>query len=139
MRHVVFGRKLGRDVAARKALLRNLASSLLVSGSIVTTESKAKFAKSFVEKIITTAGRNKLIQNRRLSAQITNKALQKLIKEVGPGFKNRNGGYTRIIKMSGRLGDGAPMAKLELLKFDQAVKSPEPKKVQAAETKPVKK
>lgn len=139
MRHQVFGRKLGRDINARKALLRNLSSSLVVEGSIVTTLTKAKFVKGFVEKLITGA-KGDLARHRDLSSQLTHVALIKLINEVGPGFKNRSGGYTRITKLGSRLGDAAPMAKLELLDYDKSLaktvtKKPKPSVVKAKPAK----
>lgn len=130
MRHQVFGRKLGRDINARKALLRNLSSSLVVEGSIVTTLTKAKFVQGFVEKLITGA-KGDLAHQRDLSSQLSHGAFIKLVHEVGPGFKNRSGGYTKITKMGSRLGDAAPMAKIELLVWDKTlaksvVKKPKP-------------
>lgn len=122
----MFGRKLSRDTNARQALLGNLASSLLVSGQVTTTLAKAKFTKVFVEKMITKAKRDSM-HSRRLAAQkLTTSAFQKLITTVGPGFKDRPGGYTRIIQLQNRRGDAAPMARIELLKFEKAkeVKSP---------------
>ena len=119
MRHSVYGRKLGRDTNARRALLGNLASSLLVSGHLTTTLAKAKFTQSFVEKLITKAGKNSMAQRRLAAQKITSDAFKKLTAEIGPGFKERTGGYTRIIRLNSRLGDAAPMAKIELLKFEK--------------------
>ncbi len=120
MRHQVFGRKLGRDINARKALLRNLSSSLVVEGSIVTTLTKAKFVQGFVEKLITSA-KGDLVHHRDISPQVSHGAFVKLVQEIGPGFKNRSGGYTRITRMGSRLGDSAPMAKLEILAWDKTL------------------
>ncbi|OGD85457.1 50S ribosomal protein L17 [Candidatus Curtissbacteria bacterium RBG_13_35_7] len=119
MRHAVFGKKLSRDINARKALLNNLTSSLFLSGQITTTLAKAKFANSYVEKIITKAKKNKLNNNRTLASKISKNAFIKLITEIGPGFEERKSGYTRIIKLASRRGDAAPMARLELLEWDK--------------------
>lgn len=126
MRHAYFGRRLSRDTNARKALLNNLASSLLEKGQITTTLAKAKFARPYVEKLITQAKRtNDLKGARRLASIVTNKAFSNLNSNLGPGFSSRNGGYTRIIKLSRpRTGDAAPMARLELLKIEKQEKTP---------------
>ena len=119
MRHAVFGRKLSRDTNARQALLNNLASVLLERGQITTTVAKAKFTRAHVEKLITKAKRNSLVTRRIIASQITGGAFKRLITEVGPGFVNRPGGYTRILRLSSRKGDAVPMAKIELLKMDK--------------------
>jgi len=142
VRHAVFGRKLGRDINARKALASNLASSLLVKGHIVTTLAKAKFVKSYAEKLITEAKRPNLHTRRSVASRLTHEAFIRLITEIGPGFNARSGGYTRIIKLSTRRGDDAPMAKIEILDWDKSktkvlTKSLKPAKKQklAAKTK----
>lgn len=118
MRHSVFGRKLGRDTQSRYALLRNLASAVMLSGFVVTTEPKAKFIKSTIEKLITNSQKNSLAVKRDIASMLSGKAFTRLIGEIGPGFVQRPGGYTRIIKMGNRRGDGAPMARIELLPWD---------------------
>jgi len=118
VKHLVFGRKLGRDINARKALLANLASSLFINGAIETTLAKAKFVKSYVEKLVTAAQKNRLSSKRALASVLTHQAFLKLIAEIGPGFATRSGGYTRIIKLGARVGDNAPMARLELLEWE---------------------
>lgn len=120
MRHAVFGKKLGRDTSGRKALLRNLASELLTKGAITTTLAKAKFARGYIEKLVTSAKINRLSQDRSLESQLTHQAFIKLHNEIGPGFKSRAGGYTRIIKLGIRKGDAAPLARLELLEWEKA-------------------
>lgn len=127
MRHATFGKRLSRDIKARKALLNNLANSLLLHGSLQTTQAKAKFAKVYVEKIVTLAKRNRLNSDRALASYLTHEAFTKLTKEIAPGFNQRNGGYTRIIKLAPRKGDAAKMAKLELLPWQK----PEGKSIQA--------
>ncbi|MCR4324554.1 MAG: 50S ribosomal protein L17 [Candidatus Curtissbacteria bacterium] len=137
MRHLNSGRKLGRDTNARKALTNNLASALLVSGKITTTLTKAKFAKGHIEELITLAAKNKLSKNRRLAATLSRDAFQKLIREIGPGFKERPGGYTRIIKLNTRTGDSSPMARLEILEFEKpkvAVVASKPETAKGAAT-----
>ncbi|MBI3341751.1 50S ribosomal protein L17 [Candidatus Curtissbacteria bacterium] len=118
MRHHVFGRKLGRDINSRHALLRNLASSIMVSGYVVTTETKAKFAKSYIEKIIRNSQKNSLALQRSIASELEKKAFIRLVNEIGPGFADRNGGYTRLTRIRPRKGDGAILAKLELLNWD---------------------
>lgn len=122
MRHSVFGRKLGRDANARRALLGNLTSSLFVIGHLTTTLAKAKFTQSFAEKLITKAGKNSMAQRRVIAQKLTGSAFKKLTQEIGPGFKGRAGGYTRIIRLNNRRGDAAPLAKIELLKFEKVPK-----------------
>lgn len=127
MRHAYFGRRLGRDTNARKALLNNLASSLLINGNLTTTLAKAKFAKTYVEKLITQAKRNDLRNKRILATILETKAFNKLISSQGPGFATRSGGYTRIIKLNPRRGDAAPMARLELLAIEKKAATTETK------------
>lgn len=119
MRHSVFGRKLGRDTNARRALLGSLASALFTSGHLTTTLAKAKFTQSFAEKLITKAGKNSMAQHRVAAQKLTSSAFKKLTQEIGPGFRGRAGGYTRIIRLNSRRGDSAPLAKIELLKFEK--------------------
>lgn len=121
MRHQVFGRKLGRDTKSRKALLNNLASSLLEQEKITTTLAKAKFVKPFVDKLITKAKKNALHSQRVISSILTPKAFAKLINEIAPGFTARTSGYTRIVKLAQRRGDNAPVARLELLEWEKKV------------------
>lgn len=119
MRHQIFGRKLSRDIDARKALANNLVSNLFDKGQITTTLTKAKFARSYSEKLITRAKKNKLKDNRYLASLVNHTAFIKLTREIGPGFAKRVGGYTRIIKLTQRLGDAAPTARLELLEYEK--------------------
>ena len=119
MRHRVFGRKLSRDINARKALLANLATSLIVNGKLVTTVAKAKFAGPYVEKLITSAKKDRLFTNRKLASVLSTAAFKKLVLEIAPGFSERHGGYLRIVKQVTRRGDNAQMARLELLEWDK--------------------
>ena len=117
MRHAVFGRKLNRDINSRKALLASLASSVLENGHATTTITKAKFAKGYVEKLVTSAKKNKLNAKRVLASTLRPKAFTRLTMEVAPGFSTRSGGYTRITRLKTRRGDAAVMAKIELMPF----------------------
>lgn len=142
MRHAKFGKKLSRDTNARKALANNLASAVILNGQITTTVAKAKFAKGHIEKLVTLAKKNKLNTDRVLASKVSKSAFIKLTHEIGPGFSERNGGYIRIVKLSQRRGDSAPMAKLEFSTWDKT-KTKVPKtrstKVKATKSKGSKK
>ncbi len=116
MRHLIRGKKLGRNSDQRKALLRNLVTSFLEKERIRTTLSKAKATKPVAEKMITLAKKNTL-HTRRQALQFIYKrdVVKKLFDDIGPRFSERPGGYTRIIKLGPRMGDGAEMAILELV------------------------
>ena len=116
MRHKKAGRQLRRTSEQRLALLRNLATSLIENGAIVTTEAKAKELRPFVEKLISKA-KTGTLHSRRLAVRHIHKrdAADKLFQEIGPKFATRNGGYTRILKTGHRKGDGAEMARIELI------------------------
>jgi len=116
MRHLKKGKTLDRDYAARKALLRNLATSLIIYEKVKTTLAKAKAVKPLVEKAITSAKKNDLATRRQLIKFLTHKkAVNKALEVLGPRYKDRHGGYTRIIKVGPRLGDGAKTAIIELV------------------------
>lgn len=116
MRHRKAGRSLRRTSEQRLALLRNLATSLIEAGGIETTEAKAKELRPFVEKLITKA-KSGTLHARRTAVQDVHKraAADKLFQEIGPKFATRKGGYTRIVKTGHRKGDGADMARIELV------------------------
>jgi large subunit ribosomal protein L17 len=116
MRHRKAGRSLRRTSEQKLALMRNLASSLIESGAIETTEAKAKELRPFVEKLITKA-RTGTLHARRLAVRHIHKreTADKLFREIGPRFAQRPGGYTRILKIGHRKGDGAEMARIELV------------------------
>ena len=116
MRHKKAGRQLRRTSEQRLALLRNLATSLIEHGAIETTEAKAKELRPFVEKLITKA-RSGTLHARRLAVRHIHKrgAADKLFQEIGPKFSTRTGGYTRILRTGHRKGDGAEMARIELV------------------------
>ncbi|HXY32136.1 MAG TPA: 50S ribosomal protein L17 [Gemmatimonadaceae bacterium] len=116
MRHRKAGRQLRRTSEQKLALMRNLAASLIEHGAIETTEAKAKELRPFVERLITKA-KTGTLHSRRLAIRHVQKreTADKLFKELGPKFAKRAGGYTRILKTGHRKGDGAEMARIELI------------------------
>ena len=118
MRHHKAGRKLGRDSAHRKALYSNLAGALITHGRIKTTVTKAKAVRPIAEKMITLGRRGDLHARRQAMAYLrSQEVVHKLFAEIGPNFKDRPGGYSRIIRIGPRPGDAAEMAYLELVDF----------------------
>ena len=116
MRHRKAGRQLRRTSEQKLALMRNLATSLIEAGAIETTEAKAKELRPFVEKLITKAKVGTLHKRRLAGRHIQKReAADKLFQEIGPRYATRNGGYTRILKTGHRKGDGAEMARIELI------------------------
>jgi large subunit ribosomal protein L17 len=116
MRHRKLKRKLGRTSAHREALLRNLATSLFLYEKIITTVAKAKELRKMAERMITLAKRKDLHARRQAAEVIQDeRALQKLFGTIGERYVGRNGGYTRITKLEYRVGDGAPLAAVELV------------------------
>ncbi|RPH99257.1 MAG: 50S ribosomal protein L17 [Calditrichaeota bacterium] len=119
MRHLKSGRKLGRTYSHRKALLSNLALSLLEHKSIITTTAKAKEARGVVERLITFAKKGDLGSRRHVLRTLRDKKLVKeLFETIAPKYKDRPGGYTRVIKIGSRQGDNAPMAVFELVGYE---------------------
>jgi large subunit ribosomal protein L17 len=116
MRHRAKGRQLSRTSTHKRAMLNNMASSLFEHGRVVTTEAKAKELRPFAEKLITLARRGDLHARRLVERRIKDRdTLGKLFSEIGPRFASRPGGYTRILKLGHRPGDGADVARIELL------------------------
>jgi large subunit ribosomal protein L17 len=116
MRHKRKGRKLGRTSAHRKAMLDNMVISLFRHERIETTEPKSKELRRTAEKLITLAKRDDLHARRLAAKRVHDKEiLQKLFNDIGPRYADRKGGYTRVIKLGTRFGDGAPMATIELV------------------------
>jgi len=115
MKKLKQGRKFGRTKDQRRALLNSLARSLFLHGKISTTEAKAKEVSMFAEKSITKAKRGDLPARRTLTESFSKEIVKKLIEEIGPKYKERKGGYTRIIKKGPRKSDGARMAFIELV------------------------
>ena len=116
MKHRIAGRKLNRPTPHRKAMLRNLVKDLLVHESIRTTEARAKETRRSAEKIIT-LGKDGTLHARRQALAFLNAkgVVAKVFDEIAPRYAGRPGGYTRIVKLPPRSGDGAPMAQLELM------------------------
>jgi len=109
-------RKLGRPAAHRKAMLRNLVTDLLREGRITTTDTRAKEAGREAEKMITLAKRGDLHARRQVMAYVFDETVvKKLFEEIAPKYAERNGGYTRILKLGPRRGDAAEMVLLELV------------------------
>ena len=116
MRHRKKGRKLTRTSSHRRATLRNLATSLFCHGRVKTTTAKAKELRPFAERLITLARRGDLHARRLAARRIQDSAvLGKLFDDIGPRFRERPGGYTRILKLGHRKGDAAEMALIELV------------------------
>ncbi len=116
MRHARTGKKLGRDSAHRRALYANLAGALIEHGRIRTTVTKAKAVKPLAEQMITLGRRGDLHARRQATSFLRSRdVVHKLFAEVAPLFKDRPGGYTRIVKLGPRAGDSAEMAYLELV------------------------
>ena len=117
MRHKRAGYKLKRDPGARKALFKGLVTSIIEEERVVTTVPKAKAVRPLVEKMITLAKRDDTLHARRQAAAFleTPAAVQKLFDKLGARFGQRNGGYTRIVRLGPRKGDGAEQAMIELV------------------------
>ena len=116
MRHRKKRQKLARTPEQRRAILRSLITAVILKERIVTTEGKAKRLKPVLEKTITRAKSNTLANRRILLKDFSPKVVDKLIKEIGPRYKERQGGYSRIIKIALRKNDTAPMVIIELVK-----------------------
>ena len=116
MRHRVGGRKLQRTSSHRAALFRNMAAALIKHEQITTTVAKAKELRPYVEKLVTLAKRGGLSNRRLAQSRLMDDAqLAKLFDVIAPRYADRNGGYTRILKLGNRQGDNAPMARIELV------------------------
>jgi len=125
MRHRNHRGRLGLTEGRRVALMRNLSIALLERGRIRTTDAKAKYLRSFVEKLIT-LGRDGSTHNRRQAFALLphKESVKRLFDEIGPRFNGRPGGYTRIIKEGVRWGDGAPMSFIEFVDYEPAPPKP---------------
>jgi large subunit ribosomal protein L17 len=116
MRHQNVGRKFGRMAGPREALMRGLATNFILKGKMKTTDAKAREIKPIVEKLITLSKKSTLTVRRQLLQYLYDEAaVNKLLKELGPKYQTRLGGYTRLIKLGNRQGDNAKMAILELV------------------------
>ena len=135
MRHGNAGRKFNRTQSHRKAMLANLASSLVEHEQIVTTLPKAKDLRPIVEKLVTIAKKGDLAARRQLASELQNNeiAAKKLFDVLGPRYKARAGGYTRVLKAGFRYGDNAPMAVIEFVDRDVDARGQDSGPVQADE------
>jgi large subunit ribosomal protein L17 len=116
MRHAKKGRTLGTDASHTKAMLRSLAAALLVNERIKTTEARAKEVRTLVDRIITWGKRGDVHARRLALAELGDQALvKKVFDDIAPRYEEREGGYTRILKLGPRKGDAAPMVILELV------------------------
>ena len=143
MKHNITHRKLNRTTSHRKALLMNLSNSLIKHEQITTTLSKAKELRPFVEKIITLGKKGDLVSRRKaISILKDQKNTKKIFDVISERYKERSGGYTRIIKIGNRFGDNAPTAIRELVARDENAKGldsgPVPEKKPSEEEEEVK-
>jgi len=116
MRHRKRGKILSKKIGPRKALFKGLALALILHEKIITTEAKAKAVKPIIEHLISMARVNNLDNLRKINAYLqSRKATKKIMESLGPRYKEREGGYLRIVKIGPRKGDSAPMAVLELV------------------------
>ncbi|MBN1140704.1 MAG: 50S ribosomal protein L17 [Deltaproteobacteria bacterium] len=131
MRHNNSGRRLGRNTSHRQAMMRNMVTSLIEHERITTTDNRAKELRKIAERMVTLGKRSDL-HARRLAREIVRdpKMVTKLFNLIGPRFQNRQGGYTRIIKIGNRLGDNARLSRIEF------VEELSPDRVKVRDTKP---
>lgn len=116
MRHQKKKKILDRKKAPREMMLRNLAASILLYEKVKTTQAKAKAVKPLVEKLISISKENNLITKRKLVEILPQElAIKKLLEVLGKRYKDKNGGYTRIVKLKTRSGDGAAIVQIELI------------------------
>jgi large subunit ribosomal protein L17 len=128
MQHRRLGRRFSRDPGHRQAMFSNMAASLIKHEQIVTTLAKAKDLKRVMDKYITLAKRGDLNSRRLAASRMRDEAMvKKLFDTLGPRYKGRNGGYTRVLKAGYRYGDSAPVAVIELVDRDESVKGAEDK------------
>ena len=110
------GKRFGGDAAHQKAMMANLVASLIAAEGIITTEAKAKALRPIAEKVVTKAKKGGVHNQRQVISYIRDKDMaHKLFEEIGPRYADRNGGYTRILKLGTRHGDNASMARIELV------------------------
>jgi large subunit ribosomal protein L17 len=135
MRHLNSGRKLNRTQSHRKALFRNMVLSLIRHGRIVTTDAKAKELRRFADKMVTLGKQGDLAARRMAFAFMQSRdAVKKLFDEIAPQFKERPGGYTRVVKFERRHGDAAPLSVIEFTGTSDTV-AKKPKKKAARKEK----
>jgi len=125
MRHRVSGKRLGRDLDHRKALLKNLASSLVVHESLKTTYEKAKYLRSYIERLVTKAKIKDLNSVKYVKRKLfSDNSVRKMFDEIAPSYVSRKGGYTRITRVGRREGDNAEMAKIEWVDLKKTEEKP---------------
>lgn len=135
MQHQISQRKLGRTSSHRRAMFRNMVTSLITHDRIETTLPKAKEMRRIADRMVTLGKKGSLAARRQAAAYVKdNAAVQKLFSQFAERYKNRNGGYTRIIKLGNRHGDAAPMAIIEYVEADASVEAAAPKKKAAKKT-----
>ncbi len=140
MRHLKSGRQLGRNSSHRKAMFRNMVVSLLDHESITTTDPKAKELRKFAERVITLGKKGSLNDRRRARLMVNDRiVLQKLFTTLAERYKDRPGGYTRIVKLGLRPGDKAPLSIIQLVQEEVNVKEKTKKKGKTTKTKEVEK
>ena len=133
MRHQRLMKKFGRSTAHRKAMMKNMVANLILAESIQTTLPKAKQARKDAEKMVTIARKGTLAARRLVASRLFQpKAVQKLFDKIVPAMEGRNGGYTRILKLGTRKGDGAPMAILQWVTAPEVQDAPAPAAEEAA-------
>ncbi len=129
MRHLNQGRKLNRTSAHRKALFRNLVLALIRHGRIKTTDPKAKELRRVADRMVTLGKHGDLAAHRRAYAFLgSHAAVKRLFDEIAPRFKDRNGGYTRVVKYGFRRGDAAPLSIIEFTGTEERVKAKKPRR-----------
>jgi large subunit ribosomal protein L17 len=132
MRHLNQGRKLSRTSAHRKALFRNLVLALVKHERIKTTDAKAKELRRFADRMVTLGKRGDLASRRLAFAFMQSRdAVKRLFDEIAPRFKERNGGYTRVVKFGFRRGDAAPLSIIEFSDHSDQVNAKKPRKKRA--------
>ena len=135
MRHLNQGRKLNRTSAHRKALFKNLVLALIRHERIRTTDAKAKELRRVADRMVTLGKQNDLAARRHVFALVqSHAAVQKLFNEIAPRFKDRNGGYTRVVKFGFRRGDAAPLSIIEFTGAEEQTKGKKPRKRAAKKT-----
>jgi large subunit ribosomal protein L17 len=136
MRHMNRGRKLNRTSAHRKALFKNLVLALIRHERIRTTDAKAKELRRVADRMVTLGKQNDLAARRHVFALVqSHEAVQKLFNEIAPRFKERSGGYTRVVKFGFRRGDAAPLSIIEFTGAEEQTKGKKPRKRAAKKTK----
>jgi large subunit ribosomal protein L17 len=129
MRHLNLGRKLNRTSAHRKALFKNMFLSLMRHGRITTTDAKAKELRRFADRMVTLGKKGDLAAKRRAFSYIqSHQVVHRLFEEIAPRYKDRNGGYTRVVKFGYRRGDAAQLSIIEFTGVEEKAPGKKPKR-----------